>query len=247
MTPLLDLKGICVLSGIEYRLKDIHLSISIGEKVALLGESGAGKSTLLEIANGAIQPNIGEVRWRGIQLNQLTTRQRRGIATLWQDLRLVEELNVDQNINAGALGQHNLLWALGNLLGIINSQECLTYLEAAGLESKHLNSSVRELSGGQRQRVAIARLLRQQAELLLADEPLSSLDPTLSDEVLQLLLNRKENHAINVPETCLISLHRPELITNFTRVIGLKGGEKVIDCPVKELSRSEINCLYKNK
>ena len=247
MTQILDLKAIYVRGDIEYRLKNINLSISTGEKVALLGQSGAGKSTLLEVANGALQPNAGEVRWRGILLNQLTSRQRQKIATLWQDLRLIEELTVAQNINTGALGRHNLLWAFGNLLGIIDSQACLTYLEAVGLTHHYLTTSVGKLSGGQRQRVAIARLLRQQAEFMLADEPLSSLDPTLVDEVLQLLLNKKGIHAINIPETCLISLHRPELIPNFSRVIGLKRGEMIFDCPVKKLGQFEIDWLYMDR
>ena len=94
MTPLLDLKGICVLSGIEYRLKDIHLSINSGERIALLGQSGAGKSTLLEVANGSLQPHSGHIKWRGIHLKHLTPKQRQRIATLWQDLRLIEELTV---------------------------------------------------------------------------------------------------------------------------------------------------------
>jgi len=242
---LLDLKGIYVRgSGDEYRLKNIHLSINCGEKIALLGPSGAGKSTLLEVANGSLQPHSGHIKWRGIALKHLTSKQRQRIATLWQDLRLIEELTVMQNINVGALGQHNLLWAFGNLLGAIESKECLFCLEAAGLEQKHMTAPVQKLSGGQRQRVAIARLLRQQAELLLADEPLSSLDPNLADELLELLLNKKAIQSIAIPETCMISLHRPDLISNFTRVIGLKQGQIVFDSPVPDLLPIDINTLY---
>jgi len=242
---LLDLKGIYVRgNGDEYRLRNIHLSINSGERIALLGQSGAGKSTLLEVANGSLQPHSGHIKWRGIHLKHLTPKQRQRIATLWQDLRLIEELTVVQNINVGALGQHNLLWAFRNLLGTIESKECLPYIEAAGLEQKNISTPVQKLSGGQRQRVAIARLLRQQAELLLADEPLSSLDPTLAGEVLELFLNKKAIQSIGIPETCMISLHRPDLISNFTRVIGLKQGQIAFDCPVHNLLPFDINMLY---
>jgi len=244
VTQILELKGINVHSTYEYRLKDINLSLNHNEKVALLGPSGAGKSTLLAVANGTLQPNTGKAIWRGIAVDQLTPRQHQEIATLWQDLRLVEELNVAQNINTGALGRHNLLWAFRNLLGIIESTECIACLQAAGLEYRILTAPLQELSGGQRQRVAIARLLRQQAELLLADEPMSNLDPALTTEILQVLLNKKKIHTISIPRTCLISLHRPDLIQHFTRVIGLKGGEIVFDHQVKGLMHSEIYALY---
>ena len=247
MKKLLELDDIYVRGPKEFRLKGIQLSIKFGEKVALLGQSGAGKSTLISVANGALQPTAGKVSWRGIQIKNLRPRQLQEIGTLWQDLRLVEELTVCQNINIGALGMHNLFWAFWNLLCSINIIECLNCLEVAGLEHKYLTTPVHQLSGGQRQRVAIARLLRQQAELLLADEPLSNLDPNLVDEVLQLLLNKKLINSIPIPTTCLISLHRPDFITNFTRVIGLKEGEIVLDLPTNGLIPSDFDSLYKER
>ena len=247
MKALLELENVSVKSGNEFRLKNIQLSIKVGEKIALLGENGAGKSTLISVANGAIYPDIGTVLWRGKLLSCLTNRQRNTIGTIWQDLRLVEELSVAQNINIGALGRHNLLWALRNLLSTISMDKCLKCLEAAGLELKLLTSPVANLSGGQRQRVAIARLLRQQAELLLADEPFSSLDPNLVNEVIQLFVKERTVESINIPSTCLISLHRPDLIQSFTRVIGLKQGELIFDHPIQEVSQSEITSLYKEK
>ncbi len=247
MTGLLDLKDIEVRENNGYRLKDIQLSINVGEKIALLGRSGAGKSTLIAVANGSLKPNSGKVSWRGIELKFLNNRQRNEIGTLWQDLRLVEELTVSQNINIGALAKKNFLWAFYNLLGTIKTKECLTCLQAVGLDNVFLTTPVQELSGGQRQRVAIARLLMQQAELLLADEPLSNLDPTLVDEVLKLFLNKRSIDPINIPKTCLISLHRPDLITNFTRVVGLKRGRIIFDCQVAELTPLEINSLYKDR
>ncbi|WP_320667899.1 ATP-binding cassette domain-containing protein [Prochlorococcus sp. MIT 1307] len=247
MTKLIELKEVYVRSKIQFRLKNINLSIGSGEKVALLGQSGSGKSTLIQVANGSLIPTLGQATWRGVPLKHLTSKQRQRIATLWQDLRLVEELTVSQNINTGALGHHSFLWAFRNLLGRIETKECLTCLKEAGLEHKYLRVPVTELSGGQRQRVAIARLLIQQGELLLCDEPLSSLDPTLINEVLELLLKKKAVQVIRIPDTCLISLHRPDLISNFTRVIGLKAGEIILDCSPNVLGSSEINSLYRDK
>ena len=247
MKELLHLNNVSVKNENKYRLKGIHLSINAGEKIALLGENGAGKSTLISVANGAIEPDVGHVNWKGVLLKYLSNRQQHTIGTIWQDLRLVEELSVGQNINIGALGRHNLLWALTNLLTIINKDECLRCLEAAGLELKLLTAPVTKLSGGQRQRVAIARLLRQQAELLLADEPFSSLDPNRINEVLNLLLQKRTIKSINIPSTCLISLHRPDLIKHFTRVIGLKAGEIILDSQTKELPHFKINSLFKDR
>ncbi len=246
MKKLLQLKGVYVYGKNYPRLSNINLTIKIGEKVALLGKSGAGKSTLVAVSNGSLKPATGEVIWNGIPLNKRTHRQRREIATLWQDLRLVEELSVDQNINIGELSRHSFLWAFGNLLGVIQSKTCLESLEATGLSREFIKEPIQILSGGQRQRVAVARLLNQQADLLIADEPLSNLDPVLTYDILQLLLNKKALKMIKVPETSIISLHRPELIVNFTRVIGLKNGELVLDCLTKDLKSKHVENIYED-
>ena len=244
-TDLLVLKGIWVGGARKRaRLKDIDLTIQEGERVALLGRSGAGKSTLLAVANGSLQPDQGWAYWRGILLAKRKPRQRQAIATLWQDLRLVEGLNVCQNINAGALSQRNLLWALANLLSCIETDDCKKCLEASGLPGDLLGASIAKLSGGQRQRVALARLVRQGAELILADEPLSSLDPTLAADVLQLLLGSKDFKGLNIASTVLVSLHRPDLIHRFDRVLGLRAGKLVVDEPAENLDPKGLDWLY---
>ena len=244
MKKLLEIKGVQVKSKTQYRLKNIDISIYQGEKIALLGESGAGKTSLISVANGSLLPSKGIVEWEGKNIKKLSQSKLKSIATLWQDLRLIEELNVAQNVNIGALGSKNFLWAIRNLTGIIDRSNCITHIKAAGLPGDLLTSQVSKLSGGQRQRVAIARLLRQSADLILADEPLSGLDPSISKEILKLLLYEKTNFPIHIPATYLISLHRPELIKYFSRVIGLKNGEIYIDKPAREISLSEINWLY---
>ena len=245
MIILLKLANIIVKNNDQYRLKNINLSIYKGEKVALIGKSGAGKSTLISIANGSLNPYRGEVSWKGKNLNFLKRKERKSIGTLWQDLRLVDDLDVGQNINTGALGSKNIFWSIKNLLGLIKETKCISCLKAVGLPEHIINSQITKISGGQRQRVAIARLLRQEPEILLADEPLSNLDPLLGIQILKLLLVKSKISPINIPETCLISLHQPEFLEQFTRVIGLKNGEIVLDLPSKEVDLATTNSIYK--
>lgn len=223
--------------AVQGRLEPLDLRIAVGERVALLGASGAGKTTLLSLANGSLLPDQGQVEWRGQPIRTLPRRLRREIGTLWQDLRLIEELTVSRNVNAGALGRHSLLWALRNLMQPLERRECLDVVTAAGLEPDLLDTAVNRLSGGQRQRVALARLLRQQPLLVLADEPLSALDPVLAETVLNGLLNQAG---------CLVSLHRPDLVHRFDRVIGLRQGRLVLDASTGDVTSDAIAWLYQS-
>lgn len=220
------------------------LIIKSGEKIALIGPNGSGKTSLLSVANGSLIPDKGEVLLHNKPINTITSKQRRQIATIWQDLRLVDELNVAQNINAGALSRKSLIWAIINLFGFIQDDSCIQSLIASGLNKKLLTSKLHELSGGEKQRVALARALNQNSDLLLADEPLSNLDPVLINEVLDLLLSKKIQYRINIPKTIIVSLHRTDLIKNFNRVIGLKKGKIILDKLVTELDPSEIDLIY---
>ena len=244
MTKLLELKDISLYSQDNIRLKDINLSINQGEKIALIGKSGAGKSTLISIANGSLIPNEGDVIWKGCHINNISNIESSKIGTIWQDLSLIEELNVAQNINCGALGKHNFIWAFKNLLGVLDKGLCQECLAAVSLPNKTIYSHINKLSGGQKKRIAIARLLRQEPEIVLGDEPFSSLDPLLSKNILNILLNQKNYLSIRIPETVLISLHQINLINNFNRVIGLKDGEIVIDREIKNINQSELDWLF---
>jgi phosphonate transport system ATP-binding protein len=121
----------------------------------------------------------------------------------------------------------------------LESEACAAVLQVVGLDPVLLDQPVSALSGGQRQRVAIARLLRQEPQLLLADEPLASLDPRLAGEVLELLLRQGE-----APRALLLSLHRPDLLTGFDRVIGLRDGRVQFDGPVAQLDSARLRQLY---
>jgi len=224
------------------RLDAVSLTIRAGERVALLGPSGAGKSTLLAVANGLINPAQGSVLWQGerrARSARARRRQQAGIGTLWQELRLIEELSVQQNLNCGRLARWGWWRSLLNLLLPVDTSACAAALVQLDLDPALLQQPVAELSGGQRQRVAIARLLRQEPNLLLADEPLASLDPRLAAELLELLLQQAQR-----PRALLLSLHRPDLLSGFDRVIGLRQGQLRFDQPCNALDPAAITALY---
>ena len=240
--PVLELRGVSVKGRQQPRLDQVQLSLHAGERLALLGPSGAGKSTLLAIANGLLQADQGQVLWGGEALSRrprIKRRQQRLIGTLWQDLRLIEELSVQQNLNCGRLAQWGWPKALLNLLLPLETEACAAALGQLDLDPSLLAQSVGQLSGGQRQRVAIARLLRQDPLLWLADEPLSSLDPRLAGELLKLLLEQTA-----APRALVMSLHRPDLLAGFSRVVGLREGRILFDCAQEQLEPQALQRLY---
>jgi len=250
VTALLELDQVCLAGFDGDRLESVTLRLRKGERVALLGRSGAGKSSLIAVANGSLPPAQGRVLFQGELIEQLSRRQRARIGTLWQDLRLVEELSIAQNVNAGALGRRRLPWALANLLFRISTEACRSCLRQAGLEESlladaGLDRPVGQLSGGQRQRVALARLFRQQPDLMLADEPLASLDPAIAAEVLDRLLTSEPDGTLRSgAQAVVVSLHRPELIDRFDRVLGLRAGRLVMDTSAGAVSDADLRDLY---
>ena len=239
---LLELQQVSVAGRGQPRLEAVSLRLQAGERVALLGPSGAGKSSLLAVANGLLQPSSGAVRWRGEPQARSAAgrrRQRQRIGTLWQDLRLIEELTVQQNLNAGRLARWGWPRGLLNLLLPLDTAACRQLMEQLDLDPALLPQPVSALSGGQRQRVALGRLLRQEPELLLADEPLASLDPRLADDLLALLLRQGQ-----APRALLLSLHRPDLLEGFDRVIGLRQGRIVFDQPRAAVQPQQLQALY---
>ena len=242
MSALLKLQDITVKGRSQPRLDRVSLQVDAGERIALLGPSGAGKSTLLAVANGLLTPQQGRVFWQGetrARSGRARRRQQARIGTLWQDLRLIEELTVQQNLNAARLAVWGWPRALLNLLMPLETKACTTMLQRLDLDPALLSQPVSALSGGQRQRVALARLLRQEPELLLADEPVASLDPRLAGELLTLLLE-----LASPPRALLLSLHRPDLLAGFDRVLGLRAGRLVFDQPMASLEPGQLEELY---
>jgi phosphonate transport system ATP-binding protein len=242
ISPVLELEAITVPGRQQPRLANLSLRIEAGERVALLGPSGAGKSSLIAVANGLLAPGSGQVRWEGqppARAGRRRRRQQARIGTLWQDLRLIEELTVQQNLNAARLAVWGWPRALLNLLLPLDTAACQEALRRMELDPALLDQPVAALSGGQRQRVAMARMLRQEPTLLLADEPLASLDPRLAAELLALLLAQAQP-----PRALLLSLHRPDLLAGFDRVIGLREGRLLFDQPLPRIDAGLLAELY---
>jgi phosphonate transport system ATP-binding protein len=184
------LRGVGVGYDGHTALDGIDLVVRSGERVARIGPSGAGKSTLLGLCSGAVRPDRGEVEVLGQPLRHLGAGRllevRRRIGTIHQQLHLVGALRVVHNVNAGHLGRWSLWRALASLVRPQEVEVARAALRRVGVADKLLVLTDR-LSGGEQQRVALARVLVQDPDLVLADEPVSSLDPVRADEVVQLL------------------------------------------------------------
>jgi phosphonate transport system ATP-binding protein len=212
--------------------------VASGERVALVGASGAGKSTLLAVANGSVLPTAGSVRVLGTELGARRLRAR--VGTVHQSLELVGRLRVVHDVNAGRLAEWSAARAAWSLVRPQGLPEVLAALERVGLADRAFERTER-LSGGQQQRVAIARLLVQQPDLVLADEPASALDPVLADRALTLL----GELALARGGALVAALHDPGLVRRHCdRVVGLADGRVVLDRPVAALSAADLAGLY---
>ena len=231
--------------GQLHALKDISLVVKKGERVVLIGPSGAGKSTLLRLLNGSEQADEGEVKLFGQAADQLSTAQLRRlqqrIGTIYQQFHLVNNLRVVHNINAGKLGRWSLWRAILSLIRPQEVPDALAALEQVGIPEK-LYDRTDQLSGGQQQRVAIARVLVQDPDAILADEPIASLDPERAREVMDLL----GDLAGKMGKTLVVSVHTVHFArTHFDRVIGLRAGEILFDLAPSALTDADIEALYR--
>ena len=239
-----DLKQVSLRLDRQLILQDISLRIDWGERVALLGASGAGKSTLIKLLNGALKPTQGELSIMGRSRLALNPRQLRGIqrqiGTIYQHFNLIRDLRVIHNVNAGHLARWPLwkaLWSLVYPLGLDQAQAVLTQV---GMDSETF-SPTSQLSGGQQQRVAIARVLIQNPLIVLADEPVSSLDPRLSDEIMELLTALLAEQ----PRTFIASLHDVSLARQYCdRMIGIKAGRILFDKQNDKVTSTDLETLY---
>ncbi|MEH6718876.1 MAG: phosphonate ABC transporter ATP-binding protein [Aurantimonas endophytica] len=229
-------------SGIK-ALKPTTFTIEQGQFVVLLGRSGAGKSTLLRTLNGLVVPTEGRITAEGLgPLSDPATlrRHRRTTGMIFQQHQLIGRLPALANVMTGRLGYHSALRSLLPLPGI-DQMIALRCLERVGLLDKAL-ARVDQLSGGQQQRVGIARALAQQPRLMLADEPVASLDPATAASILTQLREISANDGITV----VVSLHQLDLARRFAdRVIGMRAGQVVADVAARDLTDAAADAVYR--
>lgn len=243
MSPAVRLEGVGVRYGARHALADLHLEIGHGERVAVLGPSGAGKSTLLGVLNASVSPTEGDVEILGEPVGRLDARRlrrlRSRIGTISQRLDLIDQVRVVHNVNAGRLASWSTARALTSIVWPREVDVAHDALERVGLGWATWERTER-LSGGERQRVAIARLMVQEPELVLADEPVSSLDPARSEAMLGLLVGE-----LGSSRTVVVSLHQPEIARRHcTRALGLREGRVVFDCTTADLTDDHLERLY---
>ncbi|MEM9164226.1 MAG: ATP-binding cassette domain-containing protein [Cyanobacteria bacterium P01_F01_bin.4] len=243
--PILSLQQVSCQFDSVSALAEISLSIYPQERVALVGASGAGKSTLLRLLNGSILPSEGEVSALGYVLSQLSSRRRRQIqrqiGTVYQQHHLVMNLPVIHNVNAGHLGRWSLAKAAGSLLWPLEVESAAQALAQVGIPET-LYARTDKLSGGQQQRVAIARLLIQNPEIILADEPIASVDPERARGIMDLLRQRCDAEG----KTLVVSLHDVAFArSHCDRIIGLRTGRVLFDAPTDQVSDQMFDELYR--
>lgn len=225
-----------------HAVDNVSLTIPAGQFCVLLGPSGAGKSTLLRIINGLCEPMSGRVTIAGEQRWPRTRmRGRYKVATIHQGVDLVDRLTVLDNVLTGALAELSTASALLGLFGTKRKRRACELLHRVGLSEVHLYRRASDLSGGQQQRVGVARALMSEPALVLADEPVASLDPRTSREILMLL--RQVARELGV--TVLCSLHDIELARQFAdRIIGMRAGHIAFDCEPRALDDARLDGLY---
>lgn len=240
-------QGVTKHFGQEIRaLDNISFTVAPGEIAVLLGLSGSGKSTLLHHVDGLQRPTAGVVTVLGADVGRATNgdlrRLRRRVGFVFQHFHLVGSLSVLENVCTGALGR--LRWPRLGLFSYPRNvrHEALGHLDRVGLLERAFQRAD-TLSGGQQQRVAVARALMQRPEILLADEPVASLDPESAAQVMQLIREISTEQRLTV----LCSLHQVGLALDWgDRVIGLRDGQVVLDRPVAGLDRDDAMSLYAN-
>jgi phosphonate transport system ATP-binding protein len=229
-------------------VRNVSLQVSAGEQIALIGPSGSGKTTLFRLMNGSLFPSSGKLLYRESDLAATSHRQlremRRRIGSIYQQHYLVAGMSVLANTLSGALGRWGMVSTLRNLASpsAVEVERAERCLESVGLADKR-RFRCEQLSGGQQQRLAIARTLMQEPEVILADEPVASLDPVLSNEILELLVRLTEEAKL----TLLTSLHQVDLaLRHSKRIVGLRCGEIAFDAPSRDVDQRSLAQLYRS-
>ena len=244
--PLISLTGVSKrFPNGTLALDNVSLEVPKGQLLSLIGLSGSGKSTLMRHLNGLHKPTSGSVRVLGTEVSSASNRElravRRNVGFVFQQFGLVGRATCLENVLSGALGRlggpRYGVWSYPKQL----RREAFDHLDRVGLAPQAYQRAD-TLSGGQMQRVAIARTIMQQPEILLADEPVASLDPESSAQVLELMLQV----ATEAKMTIIVTLHQVELAMGWAhRIVGLRDGRVVLDRDATGLSQADVMDVYR--
>jgi phosphonate transport system ATP-binding protein len=243
--PVLELIGVTKRYGELAAIQNVSLTVQPGEVVALLGPSGAGKSTIFRCVSRLVRVDGGQVCVFGHDIGLLSRReldqQRRAIGLIFQQFNLTGRMSALGNVLAGRLGHVPTWRVLLRAFPQADRQIALAALDRVGLLDKAYQRAD-SLSGGQQQRVAIARVLGQQSRLILADEPVASLDPAAAENVLSVLREIARERRIAV----LCSLHQTDLARRFAdRIVALRAGTVVLNRPAAAIQAPELDTIYR--
>lgn len=231
----------------EYALNGINLSIDEGEFVVVIGPSGAGKSTFIRTINQMISMTSGEIIFDGVAISKIKSTKLRKIRTkigmIFQHYNLIGRTNVIKNVLHGCLGQMTFIRSALGMYKQEDINKAYQLLKTVGLE-EHIYKKSKDLSGGQMQRVGICRAMMQNPKLLLADEPIASLDPNSASLIMDLIYGMVKERNI----TCIMNLHQVEYARKYaTRIIGIKGGNVVFDGKPELLTENIVANIYSSK
>jgi phosphonate transport system ATP-binding protein len=238
-----DLRIRYARSGPEI-LKGVSFNVDKDDFFAIIGPSGAGKSTLIRCINRLVEPNGGKIILNGENITKMGRRElraaRRNMGMIFQEFNLVERMSVMDNVLSGRLGYVGTLRSFLRWYPQSDIQRSLKLLEKVGL-GEFVDKRADELSGGQRQRVGIARALIQQPQLLLVDEPTSSLDPKIARDVMGMIKSMSRDAGVPV----LCNIHDVQLALEFSnKVIGLQDGVKKFEGPTGNVDKRTLNEIY---
>ena len=244
--PLISLTGVSKrFPNGTLALDNVSLEVPKGQLLSLIGLSGSGKSTLMRHLNGLHKPTSGSVKVLGTEVSSVSNRElravRRNVGFVFQQFGLVGRATCLENVLSGALGRlggpRYGVWSYPKQL----RREAFDHLDRVGLAPQAYQRAD-TLSGGQMQRVAIARTIMQQPEILLADEPVASLDPESSAQVLELMLQVATEEKM----TIIVTLHQVELAMGWAhRIVGLRDGRVVLDRDATGLSQADVMDVYR--
>ena len=228
-------------------LKNVSFDVEKGEFISIIGPSGSGKSTLLRSINKMIDISQGSILFENRNIENLKKREielvRREIGMIFQNYNLVERLTVIENVLHGRLGYKSIFAGILGIYSEEEKKEAFTFLEKVNM-TKYAYQKCNELSGGQKQRVGIARAIMQKPKLLLCDEPIASLDPKTSENIMDYL----KKIVTELKITCIVNLHQVDIAKKYSnRIIALNKGEKIFDDKPKYLTNDTIEFIYKDE